>query len=232
MDNGYIKLWRNLNKNEILANDNNALVVFIRLLTLVDRNTGSYITGRKKLAVFMNMNDRTLYGVLKRLERATMLQLNSNKNATTIYICNWHKWQQDGNSSATEAQMKRNTKQEEEKEKNNIYKLTKKEEQVLSVLNTQTKRKFRDIPKSAKLTMKKFSIDEIELALSRLVKDSWHVPRLEGFSSDYFLRSSTIDKFLSVESKSSKFTKSFGKVNEDKLNLSRKQLAELEYKNT
>lgn len=229
MDNGYIKLWRNLNKNEILANDNNALVVFIRLLTLVDRNTGSYITGRKKLAVFMNMNDRTLYGVLKRLERATMLQLNSNNNATTIYICNWHKWQQDSNSSATETQTKRNTKQEGEKEKN-IYKLTKNEEKVLSVLNSRTNRKFRDIPKTAKQTMKKFSIEEIDLALSRLIKDNWHIPKLETLSSDYLLRSSTIDKFLSVESKSSKFTQSFGKVDDKKLNLSRKQLAELEYK--
>lgn len=121
---GFIKLYRSLNNNDILANDNNSFIVFVRLLTLVDRRTGSYTTGRKKLAVYMNMNDRTLYGVLKRLEAATMLQLKSNNHATTIYICNWNKWQQDDNTSATEAQTVRNTKQEREKEEELVTKVT------------------------------------------------------------------------------------------------------------
>lgn len=118
MGNGYVKLWRSTNDNDILANDNNAYIVFTRLLMLVDRNTGSYTTGRKKLAMYMNMKESTLYGVLKRLERATMLQVNSNTYATTFHICNWSKWQQEDNTSATHRQSNGNTKQEEEKKKN------------------------------------------------------------------------------------------------------------------
>lgn len=234
MENGYIKLWRNINKNELLANDNNAWNVFTRLLTLVDWKTGSYTTGRKKLAIFMNMNDRTLYGVLKRLEVATMLQMKSNKHATTFSICNWSKWQQELNTNATEPQTLRNTKQEVRKRSNNIYIASESENNLLEVLNRTTKRSFRVLPKSAGQTLKKFSLADIEKALTKLSRDEWHKSKIDTLSSDYLLRIGTIDKFLSANDTAKKFEKTYGarseRVDLAKLNLPRKQLAELEYK--
>ncbi len=116
MGNGFVKLHRNINNNELLANDNNSYVVFTRLLTLVNRHTGSYTTGRKKLAVFMNLKESTLYDVLKRLERATIIRLESNRYSTTIHICNWWDYQQDTNSKPTKTRSQTGTKQEGEGE--------------------------------------------------------------------------------------------------------------------
>lgn len=101
-------------------NDNTAFVVFTRLLLLVDWRTGKYITGRNKLAIQFNLNPATLYSALKRLESSSMLQLESNSSSTTIYICNWRKYQQRVNSSSSDGQQDVITKQEEEKEEENI----------------------------------------------------------------------------------------------------------------
>ena len=112
MERGYIKLWRVIDQNELLENDNTALIVFIKLLTRVDRRTGSYTTGRKKLATMCNLNPNTLYSALKRLEASTIIQQQSNKASTTIYICNWWKYQQDDNKPSNGRQSTVNTKQE------------------------------------------------------------------------------------------------------------------------
>lgn len=116
MDNGFIKLHRSIEQNELLMNDNTAFVVFTRLLLLVDWRTGKFVTGRNKLAVQFNLNPATLYSALKRLESSSMLQLHSNSSSTTIYICNWHKYQQRINSSSSDGHQSVNTIQEEEKE--------------------------------------------------------------------------------------------------------------------
>ncbi len=97
-------------------NDNTAFVVFTRLLLLADWRSGKYITGRNKLAIQFNLNPATLYSALKRLEASSMLQLHSNSSSTTIYICNWHKYQQRVNSASSDGQQSVITKQEEEKE--------------------------------------------------------------------------------------------------------------------
>lgn len=112
MERGYVKLWRAIDQNELLENDNTAFVVFIKLLYRVDRKTGTYTTGRFKLAAICNMNPNTLYSALKRLEASTMIQQQSNKTSTTITICNWWKYQQDVNNTSNERQSTVNTEQE------------------------------------------------------------------------------------------------------------------------
>ena len=121
MDRGYIKLWRIVDQNELLENDNTALLVFIKLLVRVNRLTGSYTTGRKKLANICNLNPSTLYSALKRLEASTIIRQQSNSASTTIYICNWWKYQQDVNTSSSDRRVAVNTIQEK-KRKKEIYK--------------------------------------------------------------------------------------------------------------
>lgn len=109
---GYIKLYRSINQNELLDNDNNALVVFIKILTKANRLTGTYTTGRHKLAVACNLKSTTLYGVLKRLESSSIIRLEADRNSTTIYICNWWKYQQDTDKSSSSARRSDDTIQE------------------------------------------------------------------------------------------------------------------------
>lgn len=125
MERGYVKLWRVIDQNELLENDNTAFVVFMKLLYRVDRKTGTYTTGRFKLAAICNMNPNTLYSALKRLEASTMIQQQSNKTSTTISICNWWKYQQDVNNTSNERQSTVNTEQEKKENidtKVSIYK--------------------------------------------------------------------------------------------------------------
>lgn len=112
MERGFVKLYRSIDQNELLENDNTAFIVFLKLLLRVDRRTGTYTTGRKKLANMCNLNPNTLYSALKRLEASTIIQQQSNTTSTTISICNWWKYQQDVNTSSNDRQSVVNTKQE------------------------------------------------------------------------------------------------------------------------
>lgn len=125
MEKGYIKLYRAIDDNELLANDNTCYVVFGKLLTHADRFTGTYTTGRFKLATLCNLKPTTLYAALKRLESSTMIRQVSDNRKTTIYICNWSKYQQDDDKSMTSRRRANDTKQEREKEEyidKSIYK--------------------------------------------------------------------------------------------------------------
>lgn len=116
MGTGYIKYYRSIDDNELLANDNTCYIVFGKLLTHADRFTGSYKTGRYKFATICNLKPTTLYAALKRLESMTMIRQQSDNKMTTIYICNWHKYQQDDDSTVTERRRANDTKQEGEEE--------------------------------------------------------------------------------------------------------------------
>ena len=230
MERGYVKLYRSIDDNELLANDNTCYLVFSKLLTHADRFTGTYKTGRFKLAALCNLKPTTLYAALKRLESSTMIRQQSDNKMTAIYICNWWKYQQDDDSTVTDRRRANDTKQEREKEREYINSgVTKQQRELLRVLNHVTGRSFKVLPKSSKATLRSFTIEEIERALSKLVVDKWHKPKVGELSSDYFLRESTIDKFLSSKSEAKKSIESLGDVDKSKLNLSRKRLAEMEY---
>lgn len=64
------------------------------------------------------------------------------------------------------------------------------------LVNEVTGRNFRTLPeRGVKKTLDAFTLDEIRAALTALAADSWHKPKLKELSIDYFIRSTTIDKF-------------------------------------
>lgn len=191
MERGYVKLYRSIDQNELLENDNTALIVFIKLLTRVNRLNGKYTTGRKKLASACNLNPSTLYSALKRLEASTIIQQQSNKTSTTISICNWWEYQQDVNKTSNKLQSTVNTKQEKKKKDNNI----KKERDILAILNKVTGRNFSVEPVGVEKTKAKFSDNDIERALRNMYQDEWHKSKMGTLKSDYLLRATTIDQF-------------------------------------
>lgn len=200
MERGYIKLYRAIEENELLANDNTAYVVFIKLLTHADRFTGAYKTGRFKLAAICNLKPTTLYAALKRLESSTMIRQQSDNKMTTIYICNWHTYQQDIDSTVTGRRRANDTKQEREKERKYTHISTKKSE-LLNILNEVTGRKFRNFPdeKRTRQTSKMFSPLEVRTALEKMKRDEWHKPRMSQLSAGYLLATDNIDKFLNYK---------------------------------
>lgn len=99
MNNGWVKLYRECLDHDMLANDNTAFIVFTKLLLRVKRNNGSYITGRFKLGELTNLKPTTAWRALKRLENDKMVTLSSDNKKTLIRICNWEKWQGNGDTS-------------------------------------------------------------------------------------------------------------------------------------
>lgn len=63
-------------------------------------------------------------------------------------------------------------------------------------MNNITNRTFRTLPRGTVKLLKTFSLEEIRLSLMKLANDPWHKERLKELSSDYLLRTSTIDRFL------------------------------------
>lgn len=98
MDTGWIKSYRSIIDHELLANDNAAYIVFMKLLHKVDHKTGRYITGRFKLSELTNLPPTTAWDALKRLEKAKMAVIKSDNKKSTITICNWHKYQGNADS--------------------------------------------------------------------------------------------------------------------------------------
>jgi hypothetical protein len=96
MEKGWVKLHRQLLDNHFLMRDINAYAVFTRLLMLVNQK-GEYATGRRQLADLFYMNDRTLYGILIRLEEQGMLRLESQVRYTVIVVQNWQFYQNQNN---------------------------------------------------------------------------------------------------------------------------------------
>lgn len=117
MENGWIKLWRNADQHELLSNDNTAFVVFFRLLMKVDKSTGTYKTGRKKLATELNLKQGTLRGALDRLRQRNMIVWSSTNKMTTFSICNWQKFQSIDANKTHHQRQRLATKQEKEEEK-------------------------------------------------------------------------------------------------------------------
>ena len=76
------------------------------------------------------------------------------------------------------------------------------EKDLLALVNKVLNREFRVLPeRGVKKTLDAFSLEEIELALTALARDDWHAERLKELKLDYFIRSTTIDKFLAIAKK-------------------------------
>lgn len=71
---------------------------------------------------------------------------------------------------------------------------------LLSLVNTITHRNFRTLPdRGVKKTLDAFTLEEIERALRAMAADEWHKERMKTLPLPYFIRSTTIDRFLTDE---------------------------------
>lgn len=87
------------------------------------------------------------------------------------------------------------------KESNNINRESLNKD-LLILVNKVLGREFRVLPeRGVKKTLDAFSLVEIEMALTALARDSWHASKLKELKLDYFIRSTTIDKFLAIAKK-------------------------------
>jgi hypothetical protein len=72
-----------------------------------------------------------------------------------------------------------------------------KSKELLVLVNEITGRQFRTLPaRGVKKTLDAFTLDEIRNSLTALSHDPWHKPKLKELSIDYFIRSTTIDRFM------------------------------------
>lgn len=117
MNEGWVKLHRKINENEVMG-DTNASHIFLWLLVNVDRTTGSTKIGRFWLSQVLHMNPSTLYKALIRLEKKyKVVTLRSNSQFTEISLTNWSKYQSGNsksNSEVTAREQQGNTLQEVE----------------------------------------------------------------------------------------------------------------------
>jgi len=141
----YIKLYRKTIENDFLANDNNAYIVFTKILLRVNWQTGEMITGRYKLSRLVNLKPTTAYAALKRLEKHKMVTLMTGKMTnkyTKIKVLNWQKYQSDDNPDDNSMTIKRqsndtinNNKIIKEVRKNNIVEVQRTYDLYLEVFN-------------------------------------------------------------------------------------------------
>lgn len=191
MEKGYVKLYRSIDENELLANDNTCYVVFGKLLTHADRYTGTYRTGRFKLAALCNMKPTTVYAALKRLESSTMIRQVSDNRMTTVHICNWQKYQQPNDTTVTSHRRANDTKQEREREREIDTKVSIHEKDVSeafsswSELTGKTMRAEKSNARSIKRLIKENGIESVLRAIQGAVyyQSKEYRPKIFSFNT-------------------------------------------------
>lgn len=73
--------------------------------------------------------------------------------------------------------------------------------QLLALLNEKTNRQFRTLPRGYKKTLELFTLEEIGQAFDNMMQSPWHKEKIGELKTEYLLRASTIDEFLTRESK-------------------------------
>lgn len=127
MNNTFVKLYRKVLDNHFLANDNNAYLMFTKLLLKVDYNTGTITLGRKQLSHLCNMKESTTYATANRLVDNNLITTQANRKFTKITVVNWSKYQggkttaqQPNDEMMSEAWLNDNTIKRTKKKKKNI----------------------------------------------------------------------------------------------------------------
>lgn len=97
----WIKFYVQTIDNEVWQNDPTAWRVFEYLLLRAysGQPQGTVRTSRQQIANYIHKDNGTTWKALLRLEKCQMVDKSSNNKFTTIRICNWKKYQQNGNSS-------------------------------------------------------------------------------------------------------------------------------------
>jgi DNA-binding PadR family transcriptional regulator len=93
MEQGWVKLYRKIEGNDLLWMDNNAYIVFTKLMLLVDRNGGWYRRATRSLAEDMYLSHSTMYRTLKKLETENLIRMEDKRHYTKFWIINWSTYQ-------------------------------------------------------------------------------------------------------------------------------------------
>lgn len=102
MMNGWIKWHLQTLDNDVFLYDPTAWRIFeyLCLMAYKNRPQGCVVTGRDKIANTLGGNSSTVYKALKRLESNNMIEVSVTGRRSVINICNWDKFQANGNTSS------------------------------------------------------------------------------------------------------------------------------------
>lgn len=165
-------------------------------ITALANKTGTCWASNKYFADLYGVHSDSITRWVKELESAGFVTTKINKLAgNRRYI------------RITEVATRKNTDtypQKAQVNNNTTNKTTyvKLNEDLLILVNKVLGREFRVLPeRGVKKTLDNFSLEEIEMALTALARDDWHREKLKELKLDYFIRSTTIDKFLAIAKK-------------------------------
>lgn len=109
MNNGWIKLHRQILENDIFRHDRTAWHVFEVLLVIANKKTGKWSGGTYQLAELCGINKPTLYKAILRLEKAEMINRVVNTKYTVYNILKWEVYQADGKHLVNAEETQSNT---------------------------------------------------------------------------------------------------------------------------
>jgi len=92
----WIKLYRKTLDNEIWKNDPTAWKIFEYFLLRADFEDGKWTVDYRTMSEFLDISRSTIHKAVLRLKKAKMVDDLVNKHNTTFYICNWDKYQGNG----------------------------------------------------------------------------------------------------------------------------------------
>lgn len=116
MNEGWVKLHRKINENDLMT-DTNASHVFLWLLVNVDRKTGSIKIGRFWLAKILKMKPSTLRDTLYRLrDKYQIADIETTTEYSKISLKNWGRYQSNEKNPTTRRQRDDTLQEVENKE--------------------------------------------------------------------------------------------------------------------
>lgn len=172
-----------------------AKVMFAEI-TALSNSLGACWATNKYFAELYGVQNTTISEWVKQLETANLIStkvIKGGLRAIHVEIALYP-------SGKAEDRLREKPKHNNKTNNNSIVDLKASKESEASLLllvNEVTGRQFRTLPaRGVKKTLDAFSLPEIRTALTALTQDGWHSPKMKEFSIDYFIRSTTIDKFL------------------------------------
>lgn len=135
MNDGWIKLHRQMLDNPVVFKDADYLAVWIYLLLTATHKQrpamyggqkimlkpGQLVTGRKKISERTGVNESKIFRILKLFESEQQIEQRKNRYGTLISILAWDEYQaseQQVNNKCTTSEQQVNTKQECKNERN------------------------------------------------------------------------------------------------------------------
>jgi hypothetical protein len=88
----WVALYAKILENHFLQNDNNAFLIFVKVLLMVSPNTGEMSCSLSELAKRANLPRGTVYDTLQRLQKQGMLVAVPAGRYTIIRVSNWDKY--------------------------------------------------------------------------------------------------------------------------------------------